>query len=105
MMPTWSVFAAIALMFLAAQSPPAGDLVITDRMHHLRSGAEREWAEFLEQAEARELAVIFQARANEAEQTLRVRHRDLKQPWRVLLNGTEIAQLPFDEADMVTYWT
>jgi hypothetical protein len=105
MMPVWSlVFAAISLMFVAAQSTPSGDRVITERMHHLRSGAEREWAGFPERAEASELVLAFQASANEAEQTLRMRHRDLKQPWRVLLNGTEIAQLPMDEADMVTYW-
>ena len=38
------------------------------------------------------------------EHTLRLRHRDLKQLWRVLLNGQEIARLPLDEADMITYW-
>jgi hypothetical protein len=105
MMPAWSlVFAAISLIFVAAQATPSGDRVITERMHHLRSGAEREWAEFPERAEASELVLAFQAKANEAEQTLRMRHRDLKQPWRVMLNGTEIAQLPMDEADMLTYW-
>jgi hypothetical protein len=73
-------------------------------MHHLRSGTEREWAEFPEQAEGTELVLAFQATPNQHEQTLRLRHRDLKQQWRVLLNGNEIARLPLDEADTITHW-
>jgi uncharacterized protein YbbC (DUF1343 family) len=73
-------------------------------MHHLRSGVEREWAEFPERAEGNELVLAFQAKPDDAARTLRLRHRDLKQPWRMLLNGKEIARLPFDEADMITYW-
>ena len=73
-------------------------------MHHLRSGAEREWAEFPAQPGGAELVRSFQASANARELTLRLRHRDLKQPWRVLLNDKEIARLPLDEADMVTFW-
>jgi hypothetical protein len=73
-------------------------------MHHLRSGADREWAEFPARAEGTELVLAFHAKPNEAEHTLRLRHRDLKQLWRVSLNGTEIARLPLDEADAITYW-
>ncbi|MEN3340390.1 MAG: hypothetical protein V7647_4066 [Acidobacteriota bacterium] len=106
MMSTLSgVVAVLTLVIAGLQSTPPRDLVITARMHHLRSGAEREWAEFPANAEGRELALAFPARLNQAEQTLRLRHRDLKQPWLVLLNGTEIARLPPDEADMITYWT
>jgi hypothetical protein len=97
---------ALLLFLLSAvlRSAAADNLVITERMHHLRSGAEREWAEFPEQAEGTELVRAFEARPNPGEQTLRLRHRDLKQPWRVLLNGKEIARLPFEEADMITDW-
>jgi hypothetical protein len=105
MMPTWSgVLRLLPLLLVVLQSAAAADLVITERMHHLRSGAEREWAEFPEQAEGTELVRAFQATPNHREHTLRLRHRDLKQLWRVLLNGTEIARLPFDEADMITHW-
>ncbi len=99
-----AVFGLVSLLFVLLQSAVAVDRVVTGRMHHLRCGEEREWAEFPERPDGRELAIGFQATANYAEQTLRIRHRDLKQPWRVLLNGNEIAQLPFDEADMFTYW-
>ena len=74
-------------------------------MHHLRSGADREWADFPEHAEGSELVLAFRAAPAGSERTLRLRHRDLKQPWRVHVNGRQIAQLPFDEADMITYWT
>ena len=105
MLPTWSgVLGLLSLLIAVLQSAPAADLVITSRMHHLRSGAEREWAEFPARAEGMELVLPFDAKPNEAEQTLRLRHRDLKQPWLVLVNGKEIARLPFDEADMATYW-
>jgi hypothetical protein len=105
MMPALSgVLTVLFLLFVGLQSAPAAELVITGRIHHLRSAADREWAEFPKQAEGRELVLAFRAKPNDADQTLRLRHRDLKQPWRVLLNGTEIAQLPFDEADTVTYW-
>jgi hypothetical protein len=105
MFRTWSGVLGLVFLLGVLHSAPPARQVITGRMHHLRSGAEREWMEFPAQAEGRELVLAFDAKPNEAEQTLRVRHRDLKQPWRVRLNGTEIGQLPFDEADMRTYWT
>jgi hypothetical protein len=105
MIPALSGFLAVLfLLIVGLQSAPAADLVITGRMHHLRSAADREWAEFPTQAEGRELVLAFHTKPNDAEQTLRLRHRDLKQPWRVLLNGTEIARLPFDETDTMTFW-
>jgi hypothetical protein len=105
-MPTWSgVLGLLLLLFVVLQSAPAADREITRRLHHLRSGAEREWTEFPEQAEGTELMLTFQAQPNHRDQTLRLRHRDVKQLWVVRLNGTEVARLPPDEADMITYWT
>ena len=105
-MPAWSEVLRLLLLFFGLQSaaPSTIDHVITDRMHHLRSGPAREWSAFPERAEGTELGLAFEAESNQRERTLRLRHRDLKQPWRVLLNGAEIARLPFDEADMITHW-
>ena len=91
------------LLFVVGPSQAAEQL-LTDKMHHLRSGATREWADFPEQAEAAELRLTFPAKANPAEQTLRIRHRDIKQTWVVRINDREIARLPPDENDMVTFW-
>jgi hypothetical protein len=92
----------LPLIFLVAASARAGG-VIDARMHHLRWGEGREWAEFPAKAEGAEYVVTFDARAGDAERTLRIRHRDLKQVWTVRLNGVEIGRLPQDENEMVTY--
>ena len=96
----------LSVLLLTAFVPPAAaaDLVITSRLHHLRAGPEREWAEFSEAAEGAALALTFQAAASPRSRALRVRHRDLKAQWRMLLNGREIARLPLDEADTTTCW-
>ncbi|HUR53193.1 MAG TPA: CehA/McbA family metallohydrolase [Gemmataceae bacterium] len=77
----------------------AGPLVIDARLHHLRSGAEREWSDFPAAAEGPRLSAAFQARANAGEHTLRLRQRDVKQTWKVLLNGKELGRLVADEND------
>jgi hypothetical protein len=106
MMPAWSELLRLILLFFPLQAalPSSVDHVLTERMHHLRSGPVREWSAFPERAEGTELVLAFRAQSNQREQTLRLRHRDLKQAWRVRLNGAEIARLPFDEADMITHW-
>jgi hypothetical protein len=77
---------------------------LDDRMHHLRFGDKREWDEFPQKPEAPELFLKFTATANPTEQTLRLRHRDLKQTWTVTLNDKKIATLPLDENPMTTAW-
>ncbi len=106
MSPAWFNVLTLVLLFFGLQStaPLTPDQVVTDRMHHLRSGSAREWSVFPDRAESTELVLAFQAESNARERTLRLRHRDLKQSWRVLLNGAEIASLPVDEADMITHW-
>lgn len=96
----------LALPFLLAIGRPghAAEQVLTEKLHHLRSGTTREWADFPEQAEAAELRLTFPSRINATEQTLRVRHRDVKQTWSVRVNDREISRLPPDENDMVTFW-
>lgn len=88
----------------ARPMPVAGSVAITGGMHHLRSGATREWASFPAQPEATALVASFDAHENSREQVLRLRHRDLKELWTIRINGREIARLPQDEADMLTYW-
>jgi hypothetical protein len=78
--------------------------VIDSAMHHLRRGTAREWDEFPQTFAPDSSTVRFQAAANAAEQTLRVRHRDLKFSWVIRLNGKDVAALPKDENSMVTYW-
>ncbi|MBI3865429.1 MAG: CehA/McbA family metallohydrolase [Planctomycetia bacterium] len=99
-----SFLAALAL--LIAVAPAAGaERVLTSKLHHVRSGATREWADFPAEAEAERLRIAFTAEPNAAEATLRIRHRDVKQTWSVRINDREIGKLPTDENDVVTFWT
>jgi hypothetical protein len=99
------VLIAIALTAVIAAAAQSADVTVDGRMHHLRSGQAREWASFPATAEGPALIVTFNATANDGERTLRLRHRGLKQAWRVLVNETEVARLPPDENDMITYWS
>src|SRR6516164_9127197 len=88
-----------ALLF--ADPAPATQRILTPRLHHLRLGPKPEWDDFPKQAEGPKLVLRFQAEANKGEQTLILRQQDVRQTWRVLLNGKELGRLPPDENDMV----
>jgi hypothetical protein len=89
----------------ALATPAARSAEVLDaKMHHLRSGDQREWSDFPEHAEGRQLVIPFDAKSNASARTLRLRHRDLKQEWKLALNGKEIGKLPQDENPMLTYW-
>jgi hypothetical protein len=76
--------------------------VLDPAMHHLRHGEGREWDDFPERAEADELRIAFDAKADGAERALRLRHRDLRHVWKVVLNGKDLAKLPQDDNAMVS---
>jgi hypothetical protein len=97
-------WALITVSLLKSVPAGAAERVLTDRLHHLRSGAVREWADFAEEAEGRTLRLTFESQANAGESTLRLRHRDVKQTWKLTINDREIGKLPPDENDMVTFW-
>ncbi|HZL91795.1 MAG TPA: CehA/McbA family metallohydrolase, partial [Pirellulaceae bacterium] len=79
-------------------------LRLTDRLHHLRIDAPREWSDFPEKPEAAFLELKFAAARPTGEWTLIVRQQDVKQTWLVQVNGKELARLPIDENDMVVYF-
>jgi hypothetical protein len=104
MRPACLVLGVLAWLCAAlAHAQPGGEQVLTERSHHLRSGLEREWTSFPTQAEGEALTLAFEGAARPGESTLRLRHRDVKQAWRVRINGRDIARLPADEADTVAY--
>lgn len=79
----------------------AAPLVLTGRLHHLRIAGPREWSDFPDQPEAASLELKFTAKKDAAESALFLRQRDVKQGWRVLLNGEKVGSLISDENDMV----
>jgi hypothetical protein len=91
-----------APLLVIAQDPPNFQ-VLKPGLVHLRSGTVREWASFPEQAEAAHLETRFSGRKNPGEACLQLRQQDVKQTWRVLLNGKSLGELVKDENDQVLY--
>lgn len=98
-----SAFLVIALLphpAAAADTPRA----LLEGLTHLRPAGPREWEEFPQQPHAERLELPFEAAVNDAEQTLRLRQQDVKQTWRIELNGKHLGDLHRDENDMVVYY-
>ncbi len=91
------ILSAVAL--LAPVPAAAGPLVVDARLHHLRAGTQREWSDFPAESEGASLTIKFRAKANAGEQALRLRQQDVKQTWKVVLNGKELGRLIADEND------
>lgn len=94
----------VAVLAASARDSAAVEQMLDGRMYHLRSGDEREWAEFPELAEGKVLSVTFAAEPSKAPYTLRLRHRDVKQRWRLTVNDHELGSLATDENPMTTFW-
>jgi hypothetical protein len=94
----------LILVGLLGPDPVAAKGTVLDaRLHHLRVTPQREWADFPPQAEGPRLSVHFRSQANAGEWSLRLRQQDVRETWKVLLNGKELGRLPPDENDMVIY--
>jgi hypothetical protein len=97
-------FLIASLIFSAFTARLTGaDTVLDSKLHHLRSGTVREWADFPVESEGPVLTVRFQAKASARECAMRLRQQDVKQNWRVTLNGKEIGKLAVDENDTVIF--
>jgi hypothetical protein len=98
----------IGLLFFqpAASGEAPGEVQsLEPRLVHLRSGSTREWSSFPEQPEASYLETRFSAQRNSGEMALRLRQQDVKQAWRVLLNGKSLGELVRDENDQTLFLT
>ncbi|NQV25296.1 MAG: CehA/McbA family metallohydrolase [Rhodopirellula sp.] len=82
----------------------ADDIVLTNRMHHLRQMEPREWSTFPEQAEATKLELKFDAEAGVRERCLSLRQQDVKETWTISLNGEPLGKLHINEIDMRVYY-
>jgi len=93
----------VGLLMLArfASALSAAEIIRDANVHHLRSGTTREWADFPAEAEGPVVTFRFRSKANTTEHTLRLRQQDVKQNWRVMLNGRELGKLAVDENDTV----
>jgi hypothetical protein len=93
----------LLILILGVNTTSAKERVLDPRLHHLRVGAEREWSDFPLKPDGPNLVVRFQAEGNAGEGALRLRQQDVRQTWKVLLNGKEIGRLSNDENDTILY--
>ena len=94
-----------ALTIADSSSPAfADDIVVTNRMHHLRQMEPREWSTFPEKAEAARLELKFEAKAIAGEGCLSLRQQNIKEIWTISLNGKSLGKLHRDENDMQVYY-
>ncbi|MFP6647841.1 MAG: CehA/McbA family metallohydrolase [Pirellulaceae bacterium] len=99
--PVLKVFLLLATCWTPLLS--ANELILTNRLHHVRNDEAQEWSSFPEQAEASSLELSFTLPGTPVASTLRLRQQDVKQTWKVFVNGTMISKLQQDENDMVRY--
>ncbi len=81
----------------------AKERVLEARLHHLRVGTQREWSDFPLKPDGANLVMRFPADRNDGEWTLRLRQQDVRQTWKVSINGKEIGRLLNDENDTILY--
>ena len=96
------IFLSTALLVTSSLS--AADVVLLSKMSHLRIDGAREWSDFPETPEADKLELKFQSKSNSKVYSLSIRQQDIKQSWRVSLNGKELGRLSRDENDMLVYF-
>jgi hypothetical protein len=101
-MKGWVAIPLAVLLGIASQTR-AEAIVLTSRLHHLRVTERREWSDFPAKAEGPRLSLRFHADGNDREHSLRLWQQDVKQTWKVLLNGKELGRLLADENDVVVY--
>ena len=89
---------------LQADIVQAEQHVLEAKLKHLRVGTQREWANFPAQPDAESLVLKFDSHKNQTEHTLTLRQQDVKQTWRILLNGKELGRLHRNENDMRVNW-
>ncbi|MEZ6106157.1 MAG: hypothetical protein R3B96_08615 [Pirellulaceae bacterium] len=94
----WTILSQVAP---ASDDPePTGTVRLDREMHHLRSGAAREWDSFPVDAEANQWRYAVPKLDTSHAWTLVVRQQDVRQRWSVRWDGGEIGTLNQDENDL-----
>ncbi|MCA9053277.1 MAG: CehA/McbA family metallohydrolase [Planctomycetaceae bacterium] len=98
---TLATLGLLCLTCRAAVLTAAEPVIVSGRLHHLRSGETREWEEFPRDAEGTRLELGFAATVNETEGTLELRQQDVRRNWKVSLNDRSLGELTIDENDLI----
>ncbi len=77
-----------------------GDLVLDSLFHHVRNSDPREWAHFPSEVKMREWQRTFDCEDPSAYHLLTLRQSNVKQTWKVTLNGLDLGVLDRDDNDL-----
>ena len=93
---------ALTFLYLLAAPLCAQPRVLDATRYHLGTEGFPEWQEFVgKKPHGRLLEIHFTAQRNDAEQTLLLRQRDVKQTWPVQLNGRRLGTLVAQETALI----
>jgi len=105
LLPLLPLLALVAGLAGRAPGEEGAPRWIEEGLRHLRAGGEeRQWDDFPERAEGDRLEVVFEAKANEVEQTLWLRQHQVRHTWQITLNGAVLGRLSRDERDQTVAW-
>ena len=96
-------FLASATAFLILHCLLAAEVTpVTDKTYHLGTKGAPEWKQFAaSNPHGRNLSLLFQSKTNAKEATLFLRQDDVKQGWKVSLNGKRLGDLRRFESKML----
>ena len=98
----WFLLAGAGLLLTGPLRLAAPVRVLDAARYHLGTEGFPEWQEFAgKKPHGRRLEIHFAAQRNEAEQTLLLHQRDVKQGWQVQLNGRRLGALVTQETPLV----
>ncbi|MFG0297313.1 MAG: hypothetical protein ACF8PG_15505, partial [Maioricimonas sp. JB045] len=97
------LYVATALLLNSDHLAQADSRLLDEGSYHLRIDGPREWSTFAETPDSDRMELTFRARRNTTEQSLRVEQDDVKESWRVTLNGTELGRLTRNE-NLMAVW-
>lgn len=94
----------LAVAYFSSSESFAPHLPLNEALYLLRAGRQPEWSEFSREAHGRDLNVSFEVAAGGRPRSLRMRQRDVRGVWKLVLNGHDLGKLPAVESDLVSYW-
>ncbi|MEW4528268.1 CehA/McbA family metallohydrolase [Maioricimonas sp. JC845] len=97
------LYVATALLLNSDHLAQADSRLLDKGSYHFRIDGPREWSTFAETPDSDRMELTFRARRNTTEQSLRVEQDDVKESWRVTLNGTELGRLTRNE-NLMAVW-
>lgn len=83
----------------------AGSETLDGQLHHIRNGDSPEWDEFTTEPESTAFTLTFDSSFNHNPATLELTQHNVKQNWKIELNGKSLGSLHTDENPIIGFWS